>query len=109
MKVKELLTLGAEYTKNSLAEIFEDKALKTLREGIHTLKRYDAVFLFVDLVKKGKEERFQFDDYFNGDHFEWDSQTTQHINSPRIQSIVNKEVNTYLFCRLYGKVKGTTQ
>lgn len=109
MQTKELLTLGAAYSKKSLSEIFEDPALKTLQEGIYTVKRFNSILLFVDLLKKGKEERFQFDDYFNEDHFEWDSQTTQHIKTPRIQSIVNKEREVHLFCRLQQKVKGFTQ
>lgn len=66
-------------------------------------------FFFIDLVKEGKEKRFHFNDYFDGDIFHWDSQTTQHINSPRIQQILKKEIPILLFVRIYPKVKGQTQ
>ena len=42
---------------------------------------------------------------FKENIFIWDSQTTQHINSPKIQEIINKEVEVFLFCREYPKVK----
>ena len=65
--------------------------------------------LFVDLVKENKPERFRFNDKFQGDYFHWDSQTTQHIDSPKIIEIVNKEVEVFLFCREYPKIKSKTQ
>ena len=41
--------------------------------------------IFVDLEKADKEKRFHFNDFFEEDFFHWDTQTTQHINSPKIQ------------------------
>lgn len=104
-----LLAVGNAYSKKDLSEIFEDDNIATVREGRYSLKKNDSVLLFVDLIKTGKEERFHFDDYFVDGFFHWDSQTTQHINSPTIQSIVHKRVEVNLFCRIVSKVKGVTQ
>ncbi|RYE38112.1 MAG: DUF3427 domain-containing protein [Sphingobacteriales bacterium] len=103
------VVLGSQYTKTDLSKIFNEPNLEGVREGIYSLKPHNAVLLFVDLVKAGKEDRFHFNDYFDGDVFHWDSQTTQNINSPRIQSIVRKQVEVLLFCRLQRKIKNITQ
>lgn len=65
--------------------------------------------MFVDLEKKDKESRFHFDDFFEEDYFHWDSQTTQHIDSPKIQSVINGELTTHLFVRVHPKIKNITQ
>ena len=61
------------------------------------------------MEKEGKEDRFHFNDYFEGEYFHWDSQTTQHINSPKIQSVVRGELETHIFVRTVQKIKGKTQ
>jgi len=105
----QTLILGNHYSKKDLSLIFDEKGLLTSREGIFSSKTLDSYLFFVDLVKEGKEDRFHFNDYFDGDLFHWDSQTTQHINSPRIQKIVNKELSVLLFTRIHPKIKSKTQ
>jgi hypothetical protein len=109
MNPKNVLILGKKYTKKGLSEILNETGLLTVREGVFSCKNSESYFLFVDLEKEGKEKRFHFNDFFEGDYFHWDSQTTQHINSPRIQNVVDGELETHLFTRITQKVKGQTQ
>ena len=109
MSPLEELSLGEKYTKRQLAELLEEGGLITVREGVYSCKTSDSYFLFIDLEKEGKEERFHFNDVFEGDYFHWDSQSTQHIDSPKIQSVINGELKAFLFVRLAQKIKGQTQ
>ena len=95
--MNETLILGNYYSKKDLSLIFDEKGLLTSREGIFSSKSLNSFLFFVDLVKDGKEDKFKFNDYFEGDMFHWDSQPSQHINVPRIKSIINKEVEILLF------------
>jgi len=107
--LKNKFSIGGFYTKYSLSEIIKEPNLELVREGLYYCKKSESTFLFVDLVKVNKPKRFRFNDKFQGEYFHWDSQTTQHINSPKIQEIVNKEVDVHLFCREYPKIKSKTQ
>ena len=107
--MNENLIIGNNYSKKELSRIFDENGLLTSREGIFSSDTLNSYLFFVDLVKDGKQERFHFNDYFDGDLFHWDSQTTQHINTPRIQKIVNKELPILLFTRIHPKVKSQTQ
>ena len=102
------LTIGSSYSKSDLSEIFDNPNIKIIREGIYNLNS-SQTFFFVDLEKKGKEDRFHFDDFFEEDYFHWDSQTTQHLNTPKIQEIINGKRTPYLFVRVHPKIKSTTQ
>ena len=102
------LILGNKYSKKDLSEIFDNPNISVVREGIYNVSNSES-FFFVDLEKKGKEDRFHFDDYFEGDFFHWDSQTTQHIDTPKIQEIVKGLRTPHLFIRVTPKVKNTTQ
>ena len=102
------LILGEKYSKKDLSEIFGNPNISIVREGIYNESNSES-FFFVDLEKKGKEERFHFDDFFEGDYFHWDSQTTQHINTPKIQEIVNGERTPHLMIRITPKIKNVTQ
>lgn len=102
------LVLGNKYSKKDLSEIFKNSNISIVREGIYNVSSSES-FFFVDLEKKGKEERFHFDDFFEGDYFHWDSQTTQHINSPKIQEIVNGDRTPHLMIRVVPKIKNITQ
>ena len=102
------LILGKKYSKKDLSEIFDNPNISIVREGIYNLSNSES-FFFVDLEKKGKEERFHFDDFFEGDYFHWDSQTTQHINTPKIQEIVNGDRTPHLMIRITPKIKNVTQ
>ena len=103
------LILGEFYSKNTLSDLLNEPFLKSVREGIYTSTSTGSILLFVDLVKTGKEERFHFNDYFQEDYFHWDSQTTQHIDSPRIQKIVQGDVEVNLFVRISPRVKSQVQ
>lgn len=89
IKIRKKLILGNFYTKAILSELLDEYNLSLVREGLYYCKKSDSTFLFVDLVKGNKPKRFHFNDYFEGDYFHWDSQTTQHINSPKIQLETN--------------------
>ena len=103
------LKLGNKYSKKDLSDLLEQPTLSLVREGLYHCKNSDSTLFFVDLEKKGKEDRFHFDDFFEGDFFHWDSQTTQHINSPKIQEIVTGKRTPHLLIRVQSKVKNKTQ
>jgi len=103
MNINELLNLGEQYSKKELSKILGESNLELVREGVYSCKESSSYLLFVDLEKKDKEERFHFNDFFEEDYFHWDSQTTQHINSPKIQSILSGDLSVYLFVRISQK------
>ena len=72
------LRIGARYSKKELSILLDNPNISIIREGVYNYSRSESLF-FVDLEKQGKEERFHFA------YFHWDSQTTQHINTPKIQ------------------------
>lgn len=53
----EKMVIGDLYSKSDLSEIFDNPNIKIIREGIYNLNPNDS-FFFVDLEKKGKEDRF---------------------------------------------------
>ena len=105
----DVLDLGHKYSKRDLADLLDQPNVSNVREGVYTCTNSSSYLLFVDLEKKGKEERFHFDDFFEEDFFHWDSQTTQHIDSPKIQDILNGDLTPHLFVRITPKIKGVTQ
>lgn len=109
MSIRNRLEVGNFYKKTVLSEILDEDSLRSVREGVYYCKKSNSTLLFVDLVKTDKPERFQFNDYFQGDYFHWDSQPNRHINSPTIQQMVNKEKEVHLFCREFRKIKSITQ
>ena len=108
MEPSKILEIGSQYSKNDLATLLDQPSLTTVREGVYSCKNSPSYLLFVDLEKVGKETRFHFDDFFEEDYFHWDSQTTQHIQSPKIQAIVSGELTPYLFVRIKQKEKSKT-
>ena len=109
MKTHDYLEVGKKYSKKDLSELLNESTLSIIREGLYHCKNDDSTLFFCDLEKKEKVERFHFDDFFEGDYFHWDSQTTQHINSPKIQEIVTGIRRPHLFVRIEPKIKGKTQ
>jgi hypothetical protein len=101
------LVVGEEYSRKSLDEKFEINTFSKSREGLIYLQGF--TFLMVTLEKKNKPENQKYNDYFEEDFFHWDSQTTQHINSPKIQEMVSGSVETLLFAREFDKIKNKTQ
>ncbi len=102
------LVLGNKYSKKDLSEIFGNPNISIVREGIYNVSNSDS-FFFVDLEKKEKEKKFSYSDYFEEDYFHWDSQIVQHINTPKIQEIVNGERTPHLMIRITPKIKNVTQ
>ena len=107
MQAFNVLNVGRKYTKKDLANLLNEPRLTTV-EGVASCANSNSYLLFVDLEKECKEERFHFDDYFQGDFFHWDSQTTQHINTPMIQDIVLGNTLPHLFVRIKQTEKGKT-
>jgi hypothetical protein len=103
-----VLEVGQKYSKKDLASLIDEPRLLNVREGVSSCDNSDSYLLFVDLEKEDKEKRFHFDDFFEEDFFHWDSQTTQHIESPKIQEVVTGSVVTYLFVRVKQKEKSKT-
>jgi len=103
------LFVGQMYSKKSLSILLDEPNLSTVREGVYNCTNSESYLLFVDLEKKEKETRFHFDDFFEEDFFHWDSQTTQHINSPKIQDIINGVLTPHLFVRETQKTRNVTQ
>ena len=101
----EILQLGKEYKRTEIGMVLNEENLG--REGIYYSKEYNITILFTDL-EKGKDS-IKYNDFFENDYFHWDSQTIQHINTPRIQEIVKKEKDVILFCRIHQKINSKTQ
>ena len=109
MEPHTILTVGEKYSKKNLAELLNQPNLAKVREGIARCENSSATLFFVDLEKLGKVQRFHFNDFFQEDFFHWDSQTTQHINTPTIQQIVKGDLTPHLFVRVVQKIKNVTQ
>jgi len=105
----KILKIGVKYSKKDLSNLLDQSTLSLVREGLYHCKNSDSTLFFVDLEKKGKEDRFHFDDFFEEDFFHWDSQTTQHINSPKIQEIVTGKRTSHLLVRIQPRMKNQTQ
>jgi len=101
--------VGNLYSRKSILDTIDEPTFSSSREGIFYCRNSSTTILFTDLDKSQKKEQFIYNDYFENDFFHWDSQNKQHINTPRIQEIVNKEVEVILFCRIKKSVKGNTQ
>ena len=106
--MNEKFLLGDAYSKVQLADSLNEPQIKNVREGIYFSTTEKICLLFVDLEKDGKETRFHFNNYFEGDFFHWDTQTTKHIESPSVKRITNFEVTPCLFCRVKPKDKSKT-
>jgi hypothetical protein len=109
MNPTDILDIGNKYSKKELSNLLDQPTLSSVREGVFSCNNSKSYLLFIDLEKKGKEERFHFDDFFQEDFFHWDSQTTQHINSPKIQEIVTGKRTPHLLVRITPKIKSITQ
>ena len=99
-----IFKIGDLYTRVSIGELLQDGRLKSSREGI--LSSGNSILLFVTLDKTQQSNvKLQYNDFFEGNLFHWDSQTIQTINTPRIQKIVNGQVEVLLFTRVHEKTK----
>ena len=108
MEPNNVLHAGQNYSKKELATLLSQPNITKVREGVYSCTNSNSYLLFVDLEKEGKEKRFHFDDFFEEDFFHWDSQTTQHIDTPKIQDIISFKLTPYLFVRVKPKYKSKT-
>ena len=108
MEPFHVLNRGQKYTKQDLANLLNEPGLTSVGEGVASWADSNSYLLFVDLEKEGKEERVHFNDFFEGDFFHWDSETTQDINTPKIQDIVLGNTVPHLFVRIKQKQKSKT-
>ena len=60
----KILKIGVKYSKKDLSNLLDQSTLSLVREGLYHCKNSDSTLFFVDLEKKGKEDRFHFDDFF---------------------------------------------
>lgn len=109
MRIHSELKLGERYSKKELEPLLGEENLSIIREGIYYSKNEPSCLLFVDLDKSGKDDRFKFNDFYEGEFFHWDSQTTQHIGTPKIKDIVEGKLLPHLFVRINQKEKNKTQ
>ena len=108
MEPFHVLNRGQKYTKEDLANLLNEPGLTSVGEGVASWANSNTYLLFVDLEKEGKEEMVHFNDFFEGDFFHWDSDTTQDINTPKIQDIVLGNTVPHLFVRIKQKQKAKT-
>jgi hypothetical protein len=102
------LTVGNPYSRKELANLFDDQRISSSREGIfYTSTNKTIIFVTLDKSKKTRED-LKYNDFFENDLFHWDSQTRQHIETPRIAQLVSGDVNIYLFVRVEEKNKSKT-
>ena len=101
------LIIGNLYKRINLNDNFNTTRFSSSREGILSID--NNIILFCTLEKALKDKQFHYNDYFENDFFRWDSQNPQHINTPMIQRMVKGEVDIFLFCRIFDKIKGRSQ
>ena len=103
------LKIGQGYNKKELAKIINEPKVTNLQTGLLYCDNHNATILFVTLDKKKKEQQLHYNDFFNGEYFEWDSQNSQSFGSSRIQAMYNGDVSVHLMARVYSKLKSKTQ
>lgn len=103
MSTLSKLTVGKAYSKKQLAELLEEESVARIQTGISRF-RMEATFLFVNLVKEGIKDDLHYEDHFEEDGFHWDSQNTQHFDTPMIQNMVTGRLPAHLFARMRSKV-----
>ena len=101
--------VGQFYTKRELAEILGETTLPPVREGVFTCRKSDGYILFVNLDKATAKPEHKFNDFFNGDRFEWDSQPRQHMETKAIVDVVNGVRQVHLMARVLPKIKSKSQ
>lgn len=105
----DLLSVGAEYSRSDLAELFDAPDIATSREGWYPRDRYPYVPFFVTLDKEKSDPAVAYNDYFEDGLFFWESQNRNTLHSKWIEKIVSEEVVPLLFVRKVAKIKGITQ
>ena len=99
--------IGQIYKRTDIDQVLKTERFSQSREGIVSFK--NQIFLFTTLEKKLKEKQFHYNDFFAEDLFHWDSQNSQHIQTPMIQKMVLGTSEVYLFSRILEKVRSKSQ
>ena len=63
MNPTDILDIGNKYSKKELSNLLDQPTLSSVREGVFSCNNSKSYLLFIDLEKKGKEERFHFDGF----------------------------------------------
>lgn len=105
MNTHEKLVVGHKYSKKDLSNILDEPNLVNRVGGIY----FQLDLFFVDLDKDQKNKNHQYNDYYDGEYFHWDSQEKQHLDTPYIQKIINDELTPNLFVRVKSKINNETQ
>ena len=106
------LRIGDQYTRDQLNDLLETKAFNSSAGLLYPEWQGRTLIVLrvtleksTDAVKAG----WDYHDYFDEELFHWDSQTTQDINTPKIQEMVNGQSDIHLICRLTAQDdSGTT-
>ena len=73
----EVLNFGEKYSKKDLSNLLNQSNISLVREGIFNCKNSSSSL------------------FLEEDFFHWDSQTTQHIGSPRIKINYERPITLY--------------
>jgi hypothetical protein len=109
MALSDKLEIGKAYSKKEFSKLIDEPKAESLQAGLLYCDNQNATILFITLDKKKKEKHHHYNDYFNNEYFEWDSQNSQSFENNRIQAIYNEKVDVYLMARVSGKIKGKTE
>lgn len=103
------LQIGNAYNKLELAKLINEPKVEKLQAGLLYCDNRNTTILFITLDKSKRKKQLHYNDFFNGEYFEWDSQNKQSFENNRIQDIFNKKVDVHLMTRVSDKVKNKTQ
>lgn len=95
-----IFNVGTEYSRRDVANVLGEERIALSREGPVYLQPQGLALLFVTLNKAGRADNLKYNDWFEGRNFHWDSQTTQHYGTPRIQDMVSGRLEVWLFARI---------
>ena len=93
------LTIGVSTDRRKIGNLLDVNLEGWSAVGINEVGS-DKVLLWVNLENDRSNATYD-DGFISGSKiFQWESQNKQNINTPVIQSILKKEVEVHLFCRL---------
>ena len=101
--------IGNSYSRQALANLFEEPNIATSREGWYMREGNDYVPFFVTLDKTKADPRVAYNDFFEDGFFHWESQNQIAISNPRIVKVIEGQVTPMLFVRQVAKIKNKTQ
>ena len=100
------VSIGNLYSRQTLANLFEEQNIATSREGWYMREGNDYVPFFVTLDKTKADPRVAYNDFFEDGVFHWESQNQIAINSPRILKVIEGQVTSILFLLIHEAQQG---